>query len=119
MTSLLKLRGSTAKVPLLNLNVNSEFLMELKSCLLLKTVKEESTETVRCIVEGLGYKDTEIRGISSKTFLAYFPMEDNIKNIDIDFLTIGFEEVREANWDDLIPTRTVMQGNSSGGMVRG
>lgn len=57
------------------------------------------------LVEGLGFENVLIRGIDSKTFLAYFQMEDNLDKVDLDFLVIAFHKVRKVQWEDLIPTR--------------
>lgn len=45
-----------------------------------------------------------IKGISSKSFLAYFHEEDMDK-LDISFLKIGFANVRKTELEDLIPMR--------------
>lgn len=46
-----------------------------------------------------------IRGISSKSFLAFFSNVECLEDIDIDFLEIGFAEVTKVHWTNLYPSR--------------
>ncbi|KAL1802402.1 hypothetical protein ACET3Z_031049 [Daucus carota] len=57
------------------------------------------------IVAGLGFKDAIIRGMTNRKFLAYFPGVSSLDEVDLDFLEIGFIEVRRALAEDLIPSR--------------
>ena len=59
------------------------------------------------IVQGLGFRDVVIRGISSTKFLAYLDSLALIEEEDLDFLKIGFMEVRKVVNADLIPPRKV------------
>lgn len=92
--------------PVVLMQPNKDLVMELEDCLLLKTAKAESVQSVAMIVEGLGFHDVVITGMTERTFLAYF---DSIKNMDeeeLDFLIkIGFSEVREIKYEDLLPPR--------------
>lgn len=56
---------------------------------------------MQMIVEGLGFKELIIRGITSKRFVIYFPNEELLSSQDLDFLAIGFESIRKASWEDL------------------
>lgn len=47
-----------------NLLVNASFLEELNNSVILTTSKVENTEAVSMIVEGLGFEDVLIRGLS-------------------------------------------------------
>lgn len=67
----------------------------------------EEVETVEMLVEGLGFNNVEVRALSSKNFILYFPFEEDLENIDLDFLSIGFVEVRRVKRNDLIPVRKV------------
>lgn len=87
----------------MSLDFNHDFMKELKLSLILETINEENVESVSCIVEGLGFSDVVVRGIDNKTFLAYFPTIEDLLEIDVDFLGIGFAEVRRVNWENLIP----------------
>lgn len=57
------------------------------------------------LVEGLGFDDVIVRGLSSFKFLAYFYLEEDLKKVDLDFLSIGFKTVRRLDTSDLIPSR--------------
>lgn len=96
-----------AKGQVVELSVNEDFAEELKCCLCLITAKHETVETVGMIVEGFGFRDVTIRGISGKKFLMYFEDLADWKDLDIDFLKIGFMEVGEVTKEDLIPMRKV------------
>lgn len=84
---------------------NVTFSKELENSVILKTVNMESVESVSLIVEGLGFHDVLIQGISRTTFIAYFQLEENLHNVDLKFLEIGFKDVRCVGWRDLIPQR--------------
>lgn len=91
----------------IELKVNEDIASELKCCMCLVTAKHETVDTVEKIVEGLGFRDATIKGISSKKFLAYFDDIRDLSELDTDFLSIGFMEVREVTNADLIPSRKV------------
>lgn len=91
----------------MNILPNEDMVNVLRNSLLLKTVKNETVENVEMIAEGLRAKNGKFRGISGTTFLAYFEDEDDFKHIDIDFLKLGFEDVRSAQVEDFIPPRKV------------
>lgn len=57
--------------PSLLLSSNEALQSELKNCLCLITAKPETVDSVEFIVQGLGFRDVVIRGISSTKFLAY------------------------------------------------
>lgn len=64
-------------------------------------------DLVYSLVEGLGFKDVIIRGLSSYRYIVHFSYEENLEHIDIDFLKIGFNEVRKIEDRDLLPARRV------------
>ncbi|WOG85096.1 hypothetical protein DCAR_0104283 [Daucus carota subsp. sativus] len=94
-------------VPPIRLEANEDLKSELDNCLCLITAKPETVESVEFIVEGLGFRDAVIRGMSSTKFLAYFDSLALISEEDLDFLSIGFMEVRKVKDTDLIPPRKV------------
>lgn len=59
------------------------------------------------IVQGLGFEDVLIRGLSGRRFLAFFKNVVDLKEVDLDFLRVGFEEVKLVELKDLIPTRKI------------
>ncbi|WOG92472.1 hypothetical protein DCAR_0311741 [Daucus carota subsp. sativus] len=75
---------------------------ELDKCVLLVTVKKETIGNVEMIVGGLGCKDAIIRGLLNNKFMAYFPEVESLEEVDLDFLGIGFLEVRKIQMDDLV-----------------
>lgn len=89
----------------LTLPIDKTFQEEVDRSVLLHSINPESVETINSIVTGLGYGDTIIRGISSHKFIAFFPLEENLDNIDLEFLSIGFKEVGKLNHEDLIHVR--------------
>lgn len=95
----------TDKREVVFLDLHDQLQVELNNCVLLTTVKTETTANVEMIVHGLGFKDAVIRGLSNKKFLAYFPHITSLDDIDLDFLEIGFMEVSRATSEDLIPPR--------------
>ncbi|WOG94173.1 hypothetical protein DCAR_0313466 [Daucus carota subsp. sativus] len=88
-----------------NLLPSEEFTQVMQQSLLLRTVKNETVQSVAMMVEGLGAYNARIRGITGSSFLAYFPFELDFLNIDREFLQIGFDEVRDVKVEDLIPSR--------------
>lgn len=84
----------------LTLPIDKTFQEEVDRSVLLHSINSESVETINSVVTGLGYRDTIIRGISSHKFIAFFPLEENLENTDLDFLSIGFKEVRKLNHED-------------------
>lgn len=90
---------------IMELPLSEEMSEVLKTSIFLKTVKNETVETVGMIAGGLGAKNAQIRGISSTSFLAYFADKSDFECLDREFLEIGFEEARAATIDDLLPTR--------------
>lgn len=63
--------------------------------MIFETVQEETVSTVGLLVEGLGFDNVIIRGLGSKSFLAYFQLEESLEKIDLDFLGIAFQAVRK------------------------
>lgn len=68
-------------------------------------MKEETPKTVSAIMEGLGYKEVIVKGISNRTFIAYFPYESDLSGIDMDFLLIAFNRIQQVKWQELKLTR--------------
>ena len=91
----------------LSLEMNVDLKDELKDCLCLITAKPETVNTVEFIVAGLGFRDAIIRGVSTTKFLAFFDSLALFDKEDIDFLNIGFMEVRKVQDADLVPPRKV------------
>ena len=91
----------------LNILPDEEFSQVMKQSLFLRTVKNEDTESVSMMAEGLGAHNARIRGLSGTRFLAYFPFDMDWQNVDLEFLKIAFEEVRPVTIEDLIPSRKV------------
>lgn len=103
----LQKQHKTARTNIIELETNDALFNDLQSCVILETVNRESTESVSMIVEGLGFHNVSIRGLSSTSFLEIFQSEENMESIDLDFLEIGFKVLRKLNWEDLIPPRKV------------
>lgn len=87
------------------LGKNDSFMEELKTSLILNTVNDEDVESVELIVEGLGFEDVRVMGISSKSFLAFFPTVETLEELDLDFMEMGFAGVSKVKWMDLCPPR--------------
>lgn len=100
-----KEKASSSKSNSILLKVNDSFSKELVNSVLLETINKESVESVSLVVEGLGFHDVLIRGITRTTFLAYFSQEKNLDGVDLKFLEIGFKEVRKVGWNEIIPMR--------------
>lgn len=78
---------------------------ELECCVLLVTAKKESTPSVEMLVDGLGFRDVVIRRLSDFKFLAYFSNASSLEDVDLDFLSIAFMEVRKITEEDLVLSR--------------
>ena len=78
---------------------------ELECCVLLVTAKKETVSNVEMIVAGLGFREVIIRGLSSFKFMAYFTDVACLEELDLDFLHVGFMEVRKIREEDLIVPR--------------
>lgn len=83
------------------LELNNSFIKELETSLIVDTVYEESVDTVETILEGLGFKEVLVKGICPKRFLIFFGDGNMITKEDKDFLSVGFEAVKEAKWEDI------------------
>lgn len=97
--------GSGTKNADISLKPSDDMLRVIKTSLFVRTAKNETIDTVTMIAEGLGVRNVQIRGISGTTFIAYFANKLDLDHVDIDFLQIGFMEVREVKIDDLLPCR--------------
>lgn len=95
------------KVRQCDLGKDDSFLAELSTSLILETTINMSVESVESIMAGLGFGDAIIRGLSQNTFLAYFPDIDNLEEVDLDFMSIGFNSIKKVDWNDTIPRRRV------------
>lgn len=100
-----KIEQSAASISDIQLRVNESFTKELETSLVLETINKETVESMSLIVEGLGFDNVSIRGISSKSFLVYFFSVENLDSLDLGFLEIGFTKVKKASSQDLISTR--------------
>ncbi|WOG86688.1 hypothetical protein DCAR_0205905 [Daucus carota subsp. sativus] len=87
------------------INPSEEMSNVTKSSIFIRTVKNETIDTVQMIAEGLGAHNTQIRGITGTTFIAYFANKVDYESLDIEFLQIGFVEVRQVKVEDLMPSR--------------
>ena len=84
---------------------NEEMMELMNHTLFLRTVKPETVSNVTMIVEGLRVHEATIRALSSMCFLAHFDCLSDYEEVDIDFLQLGFQEVRKASIEDLLPAR--------------
>ncbi|KAL1804897.1 hypothetical protein ACET3Z_027965 [Daucus carota] len=101
---------ASVKVPPLNQSINDlcldvTIVKELENSLFSHTVKPETVQTVEMIMEGLGAHGAIVKGISSTRFIASFAFKDALEKIDVEFLKIGFAEIKKADMEDLIPSR--------------
>ncbi|KAL1815910.1 hypothetical protein ACET3Z_018484 [Daucus carota] len=85
---------------------------ELECCVLLVTAKKETVSNVEMIVAGLGFREVIIRGLSSFKFMAYFTDVACLEELDLDFLHVGFMEVRKIREEDLIVPRQAWFGRT-------
>lgn len=92
-------------VNVMDLLPNDDMLELMNHSLFLQTIKPETVSNVTLIVEGLRVKTATVRGLSNRCFLAHFDCPNDFEEVDIDFLQIGFLEVRRATLDDLLPSR--------------
>lgn len=63
------------KTPNIKLEVNESFTRELNVRVILETMNKKMVEMVSMIVEGLGFANVLIRGVSNKSFLGFFHLE--------------------------------------------
>lgn len=54
---------------------------------------------VEAIVEGLGFQDASVRGLSVDKFL--ITLEDSLTEVGVGILEIGLNSVRKAKWSDI------------------
>lgn len=89
--------GSNRKVDSNKLEPNTSFIEELDCSIWLHTVNSEIQDSMNFLLEGLGYKEEIMKGISDTSFNAHFPYESDLKNIDMDFILIAFSKVERVN----------------------
>ncbi|KAL1815789.1 hypothetical protein ACET3Z_018363 [Daucus carota] len=91
----------------LQLEKDENFIAELGTSLFLETAVNMSVGTVESILAGLGFGDASVRGMSQNTFIAFFPDIQNLDELDLDFMSIGFNSVKRVEWDHTIPSRRI------------
>uniref|UniRef100_A0A165Y5W2 DUF4283 domain-containing protein n=1 Tax=Daucus carota subsp. sativus TaxID=79200 RepID=A0A165Y5W2_DAUCS len=100
-------QASKEEVRHCELGKDGDFLSELSSSLLLETAINMRVDSVESIMAGLGFGEAIIRGLSLNTFIAHFPGMNNLDELDIDFMNIGFKSIKKVEWEDTVPRRRV------------
>lgn len=77
----------------------------LSCSIMVGTVNQESVDNVLMIDEGLGCRDINVKGISSRKFLISFAREEDFVNLDKEFFSIGFTEIKDLVLKELTVSR--------------
>lgn len=93
--------------PVIPLVINKNFEDLLKRSLVVETWKEDSFLAIKSIMDLLGFGDVEVKTMSSKTFLVTFPEGVSLEEVDIEFVGLGFLNIKLAEPEHLILLRQV------------
>lgn len=85
----------------IDLSWNACLLAELEQSLVVETVNREMVDTVETLVEGLGFSNAQVKGLSPNKFLVSFGEGEVLAGEDLEFFKIDFADVRKATLDDL------------------
>lgn len=88
-----------------NLETNKDFEEVLGRSLLVETWKEDNFLAIRNTMDLLGYGEVEVKTISSKSFMVTFPVGTNLEELDLDFIGLGFLNIRKADIENTVLPR--------------
>lgn len=91
----------------MRLETNENFEEYLKRSVIVETWKEDNYLAISNTMELLGFGEVEVKALSSKSFLVTFPIGTELEDVDMDFVGLGFLDVKSASIKNLILPRKV------------
>lgn len=97
---------SYAEVFPIDITPNKNFVQFLNRSIVVETWKDDCFLAIRNTMNLLGFGEVGVKTMSSKRFLVTFPEGTDLETIDLDFVGLGFLEIKKAIADNLIVPRT-------------
>lgn len=91
--------------PSLELGTNENFENYLKRSVVVETWKENIYLAIRNTMDLLGFGEVDVKEFSAKSFLVTFLEGTDLEEVDMDFVGLGFLNVKDACMENLIIPR--------------